>query len=854
MKDERHTQHKEELPYKITSISFIGHSLGGLVQTYAIAYIQKHSPDFFDLIRPVNFIALATPFLGLSNENPMYVKFALDFGLVGRTGQDLGLTWRAPTFAKNSWTTMISGLGVDTQKDKQEPNPSSKPLLRILPTGPAHVALKKFRHRTVYANVVNDGIVPLRTSCLLFLDWRGLGRVEKARRENGLVGTMLEWGWTEMMGQNASAPRKPIHFTDLFNDDDHEQAKPDKPDAETSPDPASSVPQADTSQGFDDADRDAPERHQFLDSKHLQDEVYKRGQDSSNPTSSEQATNMWTGFLSWFRPQAGKEKSHPKPKSSQKIYRRGQTMKLAKGSDSSSESSSNQNGQDPRKTLVRGPSLYSAKSGEDNLEAPPKTTVFESAGDLLHPPLPPKEFILDPAARPRTIFHDRVYHPDDIPSPPPKRQRTLLRKTPSRASSISSSGRNSTTSPQPPRPASQQSDTSEVGSMKIEEKIARAYHRDLTWRKVLVRLEPDAHNNMIVRRMFANAYGWPVVQHLCDTHFGYTETAYARDEEIDSEERAKPLEAKVHEHGEHVQGQRNPPTEEQQQHHHDRPRNGIKGESPEKAATLDGAMETEAVREEIDRIRDGLKLTGAPTPSVEQQQQQQQQPLSATASPVAGLSKTSTRQSRTASEAREARDEVSDLVSRVNAEGQPSETPYAGLNSSVGAGKSALRQLARRDSARWSDRFFEDDEEDDDGEESDEELYVEELRKARERGDYLTREELKIVESREGEAPGKVLASQPIVDEPGKMGRGEREPLEAAKEVAEEGGGVDPQILSLTGMGLGKSVEEQMGVPESPTKAKARLEAGGADGKAEAHSEGVAEHVAKQQGRVEGDS
>ena len=69
-----------DLAYQITSISFIGHSLGGLTQTYAIAYIHKHSPHFFEMIKPINFVALATPFLGLSNENPIYVKFALDFG------------------------------------------------------------------------------------------------------------------------------------------------------------------------------------------------------------------------------------------------------------------------------------------------------------------------------------------------------------------------------------------------------------------------------------------------------------------------------------------------------------------------------------------------------------------------------------------------------------------------------------------------------------------------------------------------------------------------------------------------------------------------------------------------------
>ncbi|KFY06160.1 hypothetical protein V492_08131, partial [Pseudogymnoascus sp. VKM F-4246] len=195
----------KKLAYKITSISFIAHSLGGLIQTYAVAYIQKHSPDFFDKIQAVNFISLASPFLGLSNENPLYVKFALDFGLVGRTGQDLGLTWRAPTLARSGWGALVSGIGENAKKTVEHRDPRSKPLLRILPTGPAHVALKKFRNRTVYSNVVNDGIVPLRTSCLLFLDWQGLGRVEKARRENGLVGTMAGWGWAELTGQNATA-------------------------------------------------------------------------------------------------------------------------------------------------------------------------------------------------------------------------------------------------------------------------------------------------------------------------------------------------------------------------------------------------------------------------------------------------------------------------------------------------------------------------------------------------------------------------------------------------------------------------------------------------------------------------
>lgn len=75
--------------------------------------------------------------------------------------------------------------------------------------------------------------------------------------------------------------------------------------------------------------------------------------------------------------------------------------------------------------------------------------------------------------------------------------------------------------------------------MKVEEKIARAYHRDLSWRKVLVKLEPDAHNNLIVRRMFANAFGWPVVHHLVDAHFSDSAAARTRDEDEANTERAR---------------------------------------------------------------------------------------------------------------------------------------------------------------------------------------------------------------------------------------------------------------------------------------------------------------------------
>ncbi|CAG7931815.1 unnamed protein product [Penicillium olsonii] len=496
--------------YQITSVSFIGHSLGGLVQTYAIAYIQKHSPRFFDHIRPINFIALATPFLGLSNENPLYVRFALDLGLVGRTGQDLGLSWTAPK-VRNGWGAMIAGRG-DATKDPSNPEPGSKPLLRILPCGPAHEVLSKFQHRTVYSNVVNDGIVPLRTSCLLFLDWKGLGRVEKARRDNGLVGTMAEWGWAELTGANSKSPRF---------------ARPDEesPLSLSTTDiglqNTSSLGISPTNQG--DRSPLSPQPGQFLVQR--QHNVSHRG--NSNGSSENAPLGPLDSFLSIFRP---KEKRSLGGKQS-KIYNRSQTLGSLQTDDGNA------------------PPVAHGQHEHEGVHTPPKTTFFESAGDLLMPPLPPPEFILNPAARPRTIFHDRVYHPEDIPSPLPEKRRTM-----NFGSLQSKQSKSAPTSATQQPPGGSSTNNSESG-LKVEEKIARAYHRDLSWRKVLVRLEPDAHNNIIVRRMFTNAYGWPVVKHLVDTHFGHVPLVDVEDSMKQNVDRAKSPGVGPTSSGDEVEGQ-----------------------------------------------------------------------------------------------------------------------------------------------------------------------------------------------------------------------------------------------------------------------------------------------------------
>lgn len=549
------TIHKEpkrtcHLAYKITSISFVAHSLGGLVQTYAIAYIHKHSPHFFEEIKPINFVALATPFLGLSNENPIYVKFALDFGLVGRTGQDLGLTWRAPAVVRSGWGAVIGGIGAQGQRAHRNQDPGSKPLLRVLPTGPAHQALKMFRNRTVYSNVVNDGIVPLRTSCLLFLDWRGLDRVEKARRENGLVGTMAGWGWAELIGANSSSHRPSRQWGDPRNSSSDDENNNDKTNKIGGRDEGGTVPQPSESVTNEDTlEEQAGPRTARLSSSHDHEKVADT--EISKDVSSAQQSRSLSGLFSFLRPHQQSKSSSQPPKRSI-IYNRSQTTDGG-GAYEADEASEHASTTSTSASATKGPAATRGDSSLDdpnNVLAPPKTSFFESAGDILNPPLPSEQFIVDPSSRPRTIFHDRVYHPEDIPTPPPTRSSER-----GRPRSGSNHESNPNHLPTPDHHHHNNSKPPEPGTIKVEEKIARAYHRDLSWRKVLVRLEPDAHNNMVVRRMFSNAYGWPVIKHLVDTHFADTYAATTEDTHEDAGERARPMHEGVSVSGEEGSGQ-----------------------------------------------------------------------------------------------------------------------------------------------------------------------------------------------------------------------------------------------------------------------------------------------------------
>lgn len=358
----------------VEKISFIGHSLGGLVQTFALSYINMNYPRFFQEVNPENFITMASPLLGISNENPSYVKLCLSLGIVGKSGQDMNLQ-------------------------------GDKPLLLLLPSEPTRKVLKMFKRRSVYANIVHDGIVPLRTSALLYLDWKGLSNVYKALKNGG----------------EAPAPETEMEV-DMASSQD-----------------ACEIPNDINSQ-FDKLEEPVG----VLES--LREKV-------------QSTIGFCLPNLSTIS-----ERNMPKKYKYFQVQDEDENDKEENDNDDSNGGS---------------------------LLAIPKSNVITSIKRVILPPLPPPAYINDPSSRAETIIHDKIYKPSMIPVP--------AREMPS--SNILA-----------------QLDLVKRHRL-LEEKIARRWHLGMSWRKVLAVLEPDAHNNMVVRRRFANAYGWEVVENVIKNHF-----------------------------------------------------------------------------------------------------------------------------------------------------------------------------------------------------------------------------------------------------------------------------------------------------------------------------------------------
>lgn len=339
----RNTEHLVSLmdSLKVGKLSMVGHSLGGLVQTFTLQRMQRHFPQYLARVQLGSFVVMASPMLGILGDLARFYTVFLELGVLGKSGKDLSLAhqWFRPP-------------GKGPRLPVRE-----KPLLEKLPAG---LWLDRFEQRVLYANVAHDGIVPLRTAAMLYLDWHALATSKGIQTEEG--------------------ERKSVSLPEV----------PERP---------SQVMEVEETK---------PQVH-FRTRKQRKQQNYER---------------------------------------------------ILVGGSSS-----------------RGP-----------LSIPATASSFRSTWNILVNPTPPRAYLLDPAAREPTIVHDRVYTPDQIPFV--RLHRLRLART--------------------------------LSARKVHRqvRIANAYQQTVAWHKVLVLLEPDAHNGIIVRRRLVNAYGWAVLEHLGETMFG----------------------------------------------------------------------------------------------------------------------------------------------------------------------------------------------------------------------------------------------------------------------------------------------------------------------------------------------
>ncbi|CAI2166233.1 18328_t:CDS:1 [Funneliformis geosporum] len=151
----------------ISKISFIGHSLGGLINVFLVGYLNNvTNGTFFKEVKPIHFITIASPLLG-STDLAWYLQFGMKLGAIGQTGKDLALIPRSKDEQHSASGVLEEGNSFPNIDSLNE-----EPLLLSLSrsNSSSHIALKSFKSRTLYANITNDVPVSLKSSSLYFIN------------------------------------------------------------------------------------------------------------------------------------------------------------------------------------------------------------------------------------------------------------------------------------------------------------------------------------------------------------------------------------------------------------------------------------------------------------------------------------------------------------------------------------------------------------------------------------------------------------------------------------------------------------------------------------------------------------
>ncbi|KAI9843837.1 MAG: hypothetical protein M1837_006098 [Sclerophora amabilis] len=142
--------------HEVKKLSIVGYSLGGLVARYVIGIL--YSKGWFEKLEPINFTTFATPHLGV--RTPVS-------GIRHRIWNSLG-------------GSLLSKSGHQLFTDDTFRS-TGRPLLCLLaePSSIFIQALSRFRHRVLYANIVNDRSAPYYTTAISSIDpFKDLSAIE----------------------------------------------------------------------------------------------------------------------------------------------------------------------------------------------------------------------------------------------------------------------------------------------------------------------------------------------------------------------------------------------------------------------------------------------------------------------------------------------------------------------------------------------------------------------------------------------------------------------------------------------------------------------------------------------------
>ena len=142
---------------RVTKLSVVGYSLGGLVSRYLIGIL--HQRKFFEKVTPVNFATVATPHIGLVRFPSFRSKMFAFLGprLLSRTGEQF--------YAVDKWSASGRPL-LEVMADPGMSSSVGSLYFAINPTLERIFwqALALFPHACFYANAINDVTVPYLTA------------------------------------------------------------------------------------------------------------------------------------------------------------------------------------------------------------------------------------------------------------------------------------------------------------------------------------------------------------------------------------------------------------------------------------------------------------------------------------------------------------------------------------------------------------------------------------------------------------------------------------------------------------------------------------------------------------------